>query len=88
MIPCLCRFKIPKEDKVMGKIDGHHRLQRAKQIDIFGKVVDDSTVELPSRYHEKKVNPIQQKGVGDAYLAGMIDHDRATGEIYDYEEED
>lgn len=42
---------------------------------------------MPSRYHEKKVNPIQRKGVGDAYLAGMIDHDFATGEIYEGEED-
>lgn len=72
----------------MGKIDRHHYWQKQKQIDTFGKVVDDRRIELPSRYHEKKVNPIQRKGVGDAYLAGMIDHDFATGEIYDYEEED
>lgn len=72
----------------MGKIDRHHYLQRQKQIDIFGKEVDDRRIELPSQYHEKKVNPIQRKGVGDAYLAGMIDHDRATGELYDYEDEE
>lgn len=72
----------------MGKIDRHHYLQRKKQIDIFGEEVDDRRIELPSRYHEKKVNSIQRKGVGDAYLAGMIDHDHATGEIFDYEDEE
>jgi len=71
----------------MGKIDRHHYLQRKKQIDIFGKEVDHRSIELPSRYHEKKVNPIQRKGVGDAYLAGMIDHDFATGEIYEGEDD-
>lgn len=72
----------------MAKIDRHHYLQRQKQIDIFGEEVDGRRIELPSRYHEKKVNPIQRKGVGDAFLAGMIDHDRATGEIYEYEDEE
>jgi len=70
----------------MGKIDKHHRLQKAKQEKIFGEVIDNSRIELPSRYHEKKVNPIQRKGVGDAYLVGMIEHDFVTGKIYDYED--
>lgn len=72
----------------MGNIDRHHRLQKATQLKIFGKVIDDSRIKLPSRYHEQKVNPIQRMGVGDAYLAGMIDHDFATGEIYDYGDEE
>ena len=72
----------------MGSTDEHHYWQRAKQVKGYGKVIDDRTIELPSRYHERKVNPIQRRGVGDAYLAGMIDHDFATGEVYDYEDED
>jgi hypothetical protein len=72
----------------MGKKDRHHLWQRANQEKIFGGVIDDRTIELPERYHEKKINPLQQKGVGDAYLAGLIDHDFATGEIDDYDDED
>jgi hypothetical protein len=71
----------------MGKTDSHHLWQKAVQKKIFGRVIDDRTIELPERYHEKKINPLQQKGVGDAYLAGLIDHDFATGEIEDYDDD-
>lgn len=82
----LMYLSIHKEGMRMGKIDRHHKLQAATQKKIFGEVIDDSRIVLPSQYHEKKVNPMQRKGVGDAYLIGMIEHDFATGEIYDYDE--
>lgn len=72
----------------MGKTDSHHLFQQATQKKLFGTVIDNRTVELPERYHEKKINPTQKNGVGDAYLAGLIDHDIATGEIDDYEDDD
>ena len=87
-VPCFWVLKIPEQEKVMGKTEGHHYLQRQEQIDVFGRGVDGRSIELPSRYHRKKVNPMQRKGVGDAYLAGMINQDSATGEIYDHEGEE
>ena len=72
----------------MGETEKHHYLQKAKQKRLFGKEIDSRRIELPKRYHRRKVNPLQRKGVGDAYLAGMIDHDFATGEVYDYEDEE
>ena len=71
----------------MGDIERHHYLQRAKQKKIFGREIDDSRIELPKRYHRQVINPLQRKRVGDAYLAGKIDHDFATEEVYDYEDE-
>ena len=71
----------------MGEVEQHHYLQRAKQKKIFGREIDDRTIELPKRYHRQVINPLQGKGVGDAYLAGRIDHDFATEEVYDYENE-
>jgi len=70
----------------MGKTQKHHLSQRAIQKEIFGKVIDDRVIELPTGYHQKEINPLQQRGVGDAYLAGKIDHDFATGEIDDYQD--
>jgi len=72
----------------MGKTEGHHYLHRAKQEKIFGEEIDGRRIELPKRYHQKKITPLQQKGVGDAYLAGTIDHDFATGEVDYYEDDD
>ena len=48
----------------MGDTEKHHYLQRKKQKDIFGDVIDDRTIELPKRYQRKKINPLQRKGVG------------------------
>jgi len=72
----------------MGKTQKHHYLQKAKQEKIFGKEIDGRRIELPTRYHQEKINPLQRKGVGDAYLAGIIDHDFTTSEIDDYEDEE
>jgi hypothetical protein len=70
----------------MNKTQKHHGSQKAIQKASFGKVVDDTTIELPTAYHQKEINPLQQKGVGDAYLAGKIDHDSMIGKIDDYKE--
>jgi hypothetical protein len=66
----------------MGGIERHHYLQKARQGKIFGKEIDKRRIKLPNRYHQKEINPLQSKGVGDAYLAGKIDRDFATGEVY------
>jgi hypothetical protein len=70
----------------MSKTQRHHLLQQARQKEIFGVVIDNTTIELPTAYHQQKINPLQQKGVGDAYLAGTIDYDSTTGKIDDYKE--
>ncbi len=72
----------------MGETERHHYLQKAKQEKVFGREIDGRRIKLPKRYHQKEINPLQRKGVGDAYLAGKIDHDFATGEVYDHEDED
>lgn len=72
----------------MRKTQRHHFLQQAKQERIFGTEVDGRRIELPISYHQQKINPLQQKGVGDAYLAGTIDHDFAAGEVRNYEDDD
>lgn len=72
----------------MGKYEKHHLSQQKIQKLLFGEVIDETTVELPKRYHRGVINSLQKKGVSDAYLAGKIDYDYATGEIFDYDNED
>ena len=71
----------------MGEVERHHYFQRAKQEKLFGKEIDRRKIELPKRYHREVINPLQRKGVGDAYLAGKINHDFASEEVYDYEDQ-
>ena len=71
----------------MGKTEKHHRSQKAIQRELFGGIIDDTTIDLPIRYHREVINPLQRKGVGDAFLAGRIDHDFITGQVFEYEDE-
>ena len=72
----------------MSKTQNHHLHQQAKQKEIYGEVIDNRTIALPTPYHQQKINPLQQRGVGDAYLAGTIVHDITTGEINNYKEKE
>jgi hypothetical protein len=69
-------------------MERHHRLHKEDQIDALGEVYDDTSYELPSRYHESRITSLQNRGYGSAYTAGTIMHDELDGTIEEYWEDE